>query len=285
MSAPELVGAKRLRALLDAHGIRPSKALGQNFVIDPNTIRKVVAAAGLDGTEDVLEIGAGAGSLTVGLAPAARRVVAIELDRRLLDVAGEVTAALENVEIVPGDALDMDLAPVQATHLVANLPYNVAATVVLRVLEEAPQIKRLTVMTQREVGERLAAEPGSKAYGLTSVLTAYWSEARVAARVSRRAFYPVPNVDSVLVVLARRDHLHDVDRESLFTVVKTAFGQRRKTLRNSLAELAGSPDAAAAAVRAAGLPEMTRPEEVDLDGFVALTNGLADMPGRMMRSL
>lgn len=285
MSAVELLGARRLRALLDAHGVRPSKALGQNFVIDPNTIRKVVEAAGLRGTEDVLEIGAGAGSLTVGLASAARRVIAVELDRRLLEVAREVTAPLSNVEVVAGDALELDLAPIAATRLVANLPYNVAATVVLRVLEEAPQIESLTVMTQREVGERLAAEPGSKVYGQTSVLAAYWATARVAARVSRRAFYPVPNVDSVVVLLERRARLPDVDRAAFYAVVKAAFGQRRKTLRNSLAALAGSAGAADGAVRAAGLPDMTRPEQVGLDGFVALTTGLSTRPGRMMRSL
>jgi 16S rRNA (adenine1518-N6/adenine1519-N6)-dimethyltransferase len=278
MSVPELVGARRLRQLLDARGIRPSKALGQNFVIDPNTIRKVVDAAGLDGTEHVLEIGAGAGSLTLGLAAAARRVTAIEVDRRLLEVAREVTGSLDNVEVVAGDALDLDLASIDATRLVANLPYNVAATVVLRVLEEAPQIESLTVMTQREVGERLAAPSGSKVYGQTSVLAAYWSEVRVAARISRRAFYPVPNVDSVLVVLERRARLPDVDRDLLFAVVRAAFGQRRKTLRNSLAEMAGSTDAAMAAVRGAGLLEMTRPEQVSLEEFVALATRLASGP-------
>jgi 16S rRNA (adenine1518-N6/adenine1519-N6)-dimethyltransferase len=285
VSDVELLGARRLRALLDARGVRPSKSLGQNFVIDPNTIRKVVEVAELHGTETVLEIGAGAGSLTLGLASTARHVIGVEVDRRLLDIAREVTAPLPNVEIVEGDALELDLASIAATRVVANLPYNVAAGVVLRVLEEAPQIESLTVMTQREVGERLAAPPGTKVYGQTSVLAAYWSHARVAARVARRAFYPVPNVDSVVVVLRRRARLPEVDRAALFAVVKAAFGQRRKTLRNSLAALAGSAEAANAAVRGAGLPEMTRPEEVSLDGFVALTRGLPKTPGRMMRSL
>jgi 16S rRNA (adenine1518-N6/adenine1519-N6)-dimethyltransferase len=278
MSAPQLVGARRLRELLDARGVRPSKALGQNFVIDPNTIRKVLSAAGLDGTEDVLEIGAGAGSLTVGLAGAARRVIAIEVDRRLVEIAREVTAGLDNVEIVAGDALELDLASIEATRLVANLPYSVAATVVLKVLEEAPRIASLTVMTQREVGERLAAGPGSKVYGQTSVLAAYWAQARVVAPVSRRAFFPVPNVDSALVVLTRRAELAPVDRAALYAVVKAAFAQRRKTLRNSLAGIAGSADGAAAALADLGLPEMTRPEDVGVDGFVALTRRLARHP-------
>lgn len=283
--SPDLLGARRLRALLDARGIRPSKALGQNFVIDPNTIRKVVEAASLDGSDDVLEIGAGAGSLTLGLAASARRVIAVEVDPRLADTAREVTAAAGNVEVVEGDALTIDLAGLPARRLVANLPYNVAASVVLRVLEEAPQIESLVVMTQREVGERLAASPGSKVYGQTSVLAAYWATVRVVAQVSRRAFYPVPNVDSVLVALDRREPPGEVDRDILFDIVKAAFGQRRKTLRNSLAPVAGSPEAAAAAVRAAGLPDMARPEQVDLQGFVQLAASFGARPGRMMRSL
>jgi 16S rRNA (adenine1518-N6/adenine1519-N6)-dimethyltransferase len=273
MTTPELVGARRLRALLDARGVRPSKALGQNFVIDPNTIRKVVDVARLDGSESVLEIGAGAGSLTLGLAGAARRVVAVELDTRLLDVLRDVTAALDNVEVVAADALALDVSSVDASRLVSNLPYNIAATVVLKILEEAPQIDALTVMTQREVGERLAAPPGSKTYGQTSVLASYWAAARVAAPVSRRAFYPEPNVDSVIVVLERRER-PAVHRPTFYAVVKAAFGQRRKTLRNSLAAIAGSPDAAAEAVRAAGLADMARPEDASLDDLVAVATAL-----------
>lgn len=275
MSASELLGARRLRALLEAHDVHPSKHLGQNFVIDPNTIDKVVAAAGLEGTESVLEIGAGAGSLTVGLARAAGHVIAVEVDRRLLEIVREVTASLDNVEVVEANVLEMDLGAVDASRLVANLPYNIAATVVLEVLENAPQIERLTVMTQREVGERLAAGPGSKTYGQTSVLAAYWARASVATRVSRRAFYPVPNVDSVVVVLERRPHVDRSDRDALYAVVKAAFGQRRKTLRNSLAEPAGSTEAAAAAVRAAGLPDMARAEQAGLDEFVAIARMIA----------
>lgn len=281
MPPPELVGARRLRHLLDERGVRPSKALGQNFVIDPNTIRKVVDLAGLDGSESVLEIGAGAGSLTLGLAGTARRVVAVEVDRRLLDILREVTAGLANVEVVDGDALTLDLGSVDATHVVANLPYNIAATVVLKVLEEAPQIHALTVMTQREVGERLAAGPGTKTYGQTSVLAAYWAIVRVAARISRRAFYPVPNVDSVVVSLVRRPEPPAGDRATFYAVVKAAFGQRRKTLRNSLGEHAGSGDAAAEAVRAAGLPEMARAEQAGVEHFQAIAERL----GRMIRPL
>ncbi|MGH2755686.1 MAG: ribosomal RNA small subunit methyltransferase A, partial [Actinomycetota bacterium] len=180
-----LLGAKRLRELLDAHDIHPSKALGQNFVIDPNTIRKMVEVAGVVEGDVVLEIGAGAGSLTLGLVAAGANVTAVELDRRLLPVIEEVTAELPSVSVVHADAVTFDYGSVVASSMVANLPYNIATQVVLRALEEGPDLKRLTVMTQREVGERLAASPGSKVYGLTTVLLAYFAHARVAARVSR----------------------------------------------------------------------------------------------------
>lgn len=263
-----------------AHGVRPSKTLGQNFVIDPNTIRKVVALAGLRAGEHVLEIGAGLGSLTLELARVARSVTAIEVDGRLVDALSEVVADSGNVEVVRGDALTLDLGSFGASALVANLPYNIAASSVLRVLETAPGIERLTVMTQREVGERLAAAPGSKTYGATSVLVAYWGTARVAAPVSRRAFYPEPNVDSVVVVVERRPTPPDVDRELLFSTIRAAFAQRRKTVRNSLAAPAGGAAAAESVVAAAGLDPQARPEELSLDDFVAIASELARrLPG------
>jgi 16S rRNA (adenine1518-N6/adenine1519-N6)-dimethyltransferase len=259
-----------LRALLAEHGIHPAKALGQNFVIDPNTIRKIVRLAGIESTDAVLEIGAGVGSLTLELVRHAASVTAIEVDGRLVEVLREVLGDVANVDVIEGDAMAIDLRRIPARRLVANLPYNIAASAVLRVLEEGPQIRDLTVMTQMEVGRRLASPPGSKTYGLTSALVAYWGKARVAAPVSRRAFYPEPNVDSVIVVIERGPELPRVDRTVLFSLMRSAFGQRRKALRNSLAELAGSADAAAEAVRAAGLPEMARPEQAGLDEFVAM---------------
>lgn len=275
MSEPTLLGARRLRRILEDHGVHPSKARGQNFVVDPNTIEKVVSVAGVDPQDRVLEIGAGAGSLTLALARVAARVTAVEIDARLVAALRGVVAGLDNVDVIEADALRLDLAALGANRLVSNLPYNIAASVVLRVLEETPQISTQTVMTQKEVGERLAARPGSPAYGLPSALVAYWGRARVAARVSRNAFYPVPNVDSVVVVVERNPILPDVDRERLFAVIRAAFGQRRKTLRNSLADLAGSPDAAAAAIGAAGLAPMARPENAGLDELVAIANELA----------
>ncbi len=265
-----LLGAARIRSVLDAHGVRPTKALGQNFVIDPNTIRKTISLAAIAPGERVVEVGPGAGSLTLGLAGAARRVIAIERDARLLPVLDEVLSGASNVEVVNADALQVDFAALDATSLVANLPYNIAATLVLKVLEEAPGIERLTVMVQREVGERLAAEPGAEAYGATSVLVSFFAQARVATSVSRNAFWPVPNVDSVIVVIERRPATPDVDVEVFFRTVKAAFGQRRKTLRNALAVVAGSTDAAQAWLRAAGIEPGRRAEDVAPADYVRL---------------
>jgi 16S rRNA (adenine1518-N6/adenine1519-N6)-dimethyltransferase len=266
-----------LMAALERHGVKPTKALGQNFVVDPNTIRKVVNAARVGPGDRVLEIGAGAGSLTVALAAVCKHVVAIERDPRLTPVLGDLLAGLDNVELIEGDALTLDLGSFGADRLVANLPYNVAAMLVVRVLERAPDIAVSTVMTQREVGERLAARPGSKVYGQTSVMVRYFARAEVIASISRRAFYPVPNVDSVVVRLTRvagqaRDE-HEMER--VFSVVRTAFQQRRKTLRNSLGELAGTPGLAEGLLRSAGIDPGLRAEDVDVEGFVAIAESFA----------
>jgi len=269
------MGAARLRALLDSHGVRPAKRLGQNFVIDPNTIRKIVATAAVGPDDDVLEIGPGAGSLTVELARRARRVVAIEVDAGLVALLKEVAAGLTNVEVLHADALRVDLAALAANRLVANLPYNIAASLVVGVLEQAPRITELTVMTQKEVGDRLAAPPGSRTYGHTSVVVAYFARAQIAMRVSRRAFYPEPSVDSVVVRLVRKDRLLDVDRGLLFDVVRGTFSQRRKTLRNSLAAITGSARLAEQALARAGVDARLRPEQIGLEQFVALTRALS----------
>ena len=263
-----------MREVLDRYDVHPARALGQNFVLDPNTIRKVVETAGVSSGDTVLEIGAGAGSLTLGLAGAARRVVAVEFDRRLAAALREVVAGVSNVEVVEADALRLDLSAFDAAHLVANLPYNIATPLVVRALEQAPRLVSLTVMTQREVGERLAARPGSKAYGQVSVVVGYFAVATVAASVSRRAFYPEPNVDSVIVRMVRKPSQPEVDRRRLFEIVRHAFSQRRKTLRNALTPLAGSTASAEDALRRAALEPQARAEDVDLDGFVALARAL-----------
>lgn len=267
------LGPRRLRELFERHEVRPKKELGQNFVVDPNTIGKMLDLAKIGRRDHVLEIGAGAGSLTLGLAARAARVTAVEFDRRLIPVLKEVVGDVPNIEIVEADALRLDLESIGATRVIGNLPYNIAATLVLRVLETAPNIRDLTVMTQREVGERLAAESGSKVYGQTSVLVRYFADARVAARVSRRAFYPVPNVDSVIVRITRTD-VPEVDRDRLFDLVRAVFSQRRKMIRKTLLSVASSPEAATRALSRAGIDASARPEELDLDAFVALAREL-----------
>jgi 16S rRNA (adenine1518-N6/adenine1519-N6)-dimethyltransferase len=271
-----LLGARGLRQVLDRHGFRPTRTLGQNFVIDPNTIRKVVAAAQVGSDDVVLEIGAGAGSLTLGLARSVRRVIAMEADARLLPVLQETLEDVGNVEIVHGDALEENLDAFGACGMVANLPYNIATSVVLRTLEDAARIRAVTVMVQKEVGERLAAGPGSRIYGATSVMAAYWAVPEVVARISRTAFWPVPEVESVLVRAVRRGAYPEVDRTLLWRVIHAAFAQRRKTLRSTLASLAGSPEEAAELCLRAGVAPGARPEAVGLEGFVAIARGLTE---------
>jgi 16S rRNA (adenine1518-N6/adenine1519-N6)-dimethyltransferase len=273
------VGAARLRSLLATHGVRPSRTLGQNFVIDPNTLRRVVELSGVGRSDRVLEVGPGAGSLTVVLARSAGSVVAVELDRALLPVLAETLAGVANVEVLVGDALRMDLGAYDANRLVANLPYGIAASLVIRVLTEVPAITDLTVMVQREVGERLAARPGSKAYGAPSLLVAMHASARIVMNVSRRAFYPVPRVDSVVVRFERRPAPRDVDPDLRARVIHAAFGQRRKTLRNALAAVTGSSADAEAVLGSAGVDPAARAEEVDLAGFVAIARRLGAHPG------
>ena len=227
-----------IRELLARHGIRPSRALGQNFLADPNTARRIVRLAELQPDERVVEVGPGVGSLTVALADAGVHVCAIELDRHLVPILEEVVAG-RDVEVVQDDAMRVDWNTRLGDRpwvMVANLPYNVAATVVVRALETAPMIKRLFVMVQREVGERLAAGVGDDAYGAVSVKVAYYATAKVVGTVSPNVFVPKPKVESALVRLVRHERppvsVHDVDR--MFELVRAGFATRRKTLRNTL---------------------------------------------------
>lgn len=281
---PELLGARRLRELFARHGFVPRRSLGQNFVIDPNTIRKVVDVAGVGPDDRVLEIGPGAGSLTLELARRARGVVALEADRRLIPILTEVVGQRPDIDIVLGDAMQVDYRGLGrhdgvVTRLVANLPYNIAVPVVLRVLEQAaPTLESLTVMTQREVGERLAASAGSRVYGQTSVLVALFGHARVQTHVSRRAFFPVPNVDSVVVRIDRAAEV-PVDRRMFTEVVRASFAQRRKTMRNALAPLVGTALAAETALSLASIAPSARAEELDLQAFLALTRAVVEVRG------
>jgi len=237
------IGPHQARELLARHGVRPSRALGQHFVVDPNTVRRVVRLAGVEPGDHVVEIGAGLGSLTLALAEAGAAVTAVELDRHLLPVLDEVLAGVEPAPVVVhANALELDWTSLLrgAAHwqLVANLPYNVATPLVLDVLDHVPAIERLFVMVQREAGERLAARPASAAYGIPSVKVAYWADADVVARVGPNVFLPPPKVESVLVRIVRRPNpATDADPVRLFALVRAGFGQRRKMLRRALAGL------------------------------------------------
>ena len=253
--------------LLRPEGIRLSKALGQNFVVDPNTVRRIARLAGVGPGDQVLEIGAGLGSLTLALAETGASVTAVELDKRLVPLLRGVVEPA-GVRVVEGDAMTLPwssvLAGADGWVLVANLPYNVATPLVADLLDGVPAIRRMFVMVQKEAGERLAAAPGSDLYGAVSVKVAYWARASVVARVPRSVFLPEPKVDSVLVSIERRDApaVAGVPASSLFALVRTGFGQRRKMLRRSLAEVVTPECFAAAGVR----PE-ARPEELDVHAW------------------
>jgi len=254
--------------LLSAHGLRPSRALGQNFVADPNTVRRIARLSGAGPGSRVLEIGAGLGSLTLALAETGAMVVAVEADRHLVPVLRTVVEAA-GAETVQGDALELDLAALLAERgpapwsLVANLPYNVATPLVLKTLVEVPAVTRLLVMVQREVGERMAAAAGEDAYGAVSVRVAYFARAEVVGRVPASVFIPRPRVESVLVRLERRpEPAVDpalVSYERLNTVVRAGFAQRRKMLRRSLAGVVDP-----ASFERAGVRPDARAEELDV---------------------
>jgi 16S rRNA (adenine1518-N6/adenine1519-N6)-dimethyltransferase len=252
--------------LMERHGVRPSRALGQNFVVDPNTVRRIARLAAVGEGDSVVEIGAGLGSLTLALAETGASVTAVEIDRRLLGVLHEVLEPTD-VRVVEADALEADwpalLAGASSWTLVANLPYNVATPLVLDLLDGAPTIERMLVMVQQEVGERLAAGPGHAAYGIPSVRIAYRARARIVGRVGPSVFVPRPKVDSALV---RIDRLPApaiaADPERVFSLVRAGFGQRRKMLRRSLAGVI-APEAFAAA----GVREDARAEDLSIDDW------------------
>jgi 16S rRNA (adenine1518-N6/adenine1519-N6)-dimethyltransferase len=266
-----------VRDLLAAHDRRPSRALGQHFLADPNVARKIVRLADVGAPDRVLEIGPGVGSLTVALAETGAHVVALELDRHLLPVLDEVVGDAPNVEVAHGDALDADLdalmgGPNEASEwaCVSNLPYNVATPMVVRLLEEFPAMSRCVVMVQREVGERLVAGPGTKAYGAVSLKVAYYAKARILDTVAATVFVPPPNVESALVRLDRHAAPPVAVRspDALFALVRTGFAQRRKTLRRSLAPALG--ERTEAVLAAAGIDARARAEALDLDDWARL---------------
>ena len=275
-SEPTLLGATEIRALAARLNVSPTKKLGQNFVIDPNTVRRIVTQARVGPNDVVVEIGPGLGSLTLALLPKVAKVVAVEIDSVLAD-ALPATIALhapnlkENLTVINADAMKIDSLPHNPTHLVANLPYNVSVPVVLHFLETFPSIREILVMVQSEVADRMAAVPGSKIYGIPSVKLTWYGEVDKAGLVGRNVFWPAPNVDSGLVRLVRKDRNLDPElRETLFSVVDAAFGQRRKTLRTALGSALGSPQEVEVLLRSAGIDPGLRGEQLSLADFVAI---------------
>ena len=271
----ELLGGSEVRALAEELGVAPTKKLGQNFVTDPNTIRRIVAAAKLNGTEVVVEIGPGLGSLTLGLLEQAKTVIAVEIDQKMAQ-AIEATVAKrakgKDFRLVTADAMKVTDLPLAPDALVANLPYNISVPVLLHFLETFPSIQSGLVLVQAEVAHRLAATPGSKIYGVPSAKLAWYADSHLAGNVGRSIFWPVPNVDSALVYFTKR--ISPLGDEALrlktFAVIDEAFSQRRKTLRQALANWAGSPVLAEQYLVAAGIDPSKRGEALNINDFVLI---------------
>ena len=276
-----LLGPTEIRRIAAELELRPTKQRGQNFVVDANTVRRIVRAAGVGADDVVVEVGPGLGSLTLALLEVAGRVVAIELDPLL---AARLPATIEEYagarakrcEVVLADAMRVDGVPgPPPTALVANLPYNVSVPVLLHLLTVLPSLERGLVMVQAEVADRLAAPPGSRTYGIPSVKAAWFADVRRAGTVPRSVFWPAPNVDSGLVAWTRRDPpATTATRGQVFAVVDAAFAQRRKTLRGALRGLAGSADTAEAALRTAGVDPTARGEVLDVAAFARIAEAL-----------
>ena len=260
----------QVTSLLDRHGIRPSRALGQNFVTDPNTVRRVARLSEVGPGDRVLEIGPGLGALTLALAETGASVTAVEADRHLIPVLEEVVGAMDHVTIVHGDAMAVDWPALLGAHagwiLVANLPYNIATPLIADLLDGVPAISRMLVMVQSEVAERLSAGVGHPAYGAVSVKVAYWADARLAGKVPASVFHPRPNVESALVDIRRRAtpavDPAVVGSDRLFEVVRAGFATRRKMLRRALAGVV-PPEA----FEAAGVAPESRAEELDVEAW------------------
>ncbi len=267
---------RQIRALLESGDLAPRRSLGQNFVADANTVRRIARLAEVGPGDRVVEIGAGLGSLTLALAETGAQVTAIETDPGLARVLREVLLGTDAaIRLIEADALSLDwnevLDPAQAWTVVANLPYNIATPLLLDLLDHVPQIRRYLVMVQREAGERLIAEPGSKIYGVPSLKIAYRATGRLVGKVPPEVFVPRPKVESVLVALERRaEPAVDVDAEVLFDLIRTGFQQRRKMLRSAL-----KGHATVEQIEAAGLRPEARAGEIDLAAWAALTRTLS----------
>jgi len=267
-----LLGAAQIRELAAALDLKPSKSLGQNFVIDSNVCTKIVRTAGVTSDDIALEIGPGLGSLTLAMLEVAKSVIAVEIDSRLAQQL-PITVAQhfehpENLTVINKDALAVNDLPVEPTVLVANLPYNVSVPVLLHLLEKFPTLRTGVVMVQAEVADRLAAKPGGKEYGIPSVKAAWWADVKNVGTVSRSIFWPAPNVDSKLVGFTRRQTAgSEESRAKVFTIIDAAFAQRRKMLRSALSSLYGSSSAAEAILIEAGIDPTLRGEALQIESF------------------
>lgn len=276
-----LLGASDIRRLAEEIGVRPTKTLGQNFVIDGNTIRRIVSVADIHSDETVLEVGPGLGSLTLGLLDAAKAVVAVEIDPVLAGKLPDTVKvwrpdAAKDFHLVLADAMKVTSLPVEPTALVANLPYNVAVPVVLHLLQHFPSLQHGLVMVQDEVADRLAAGPGSKTYGVPSVKAAWYSSMRKAGVIGMNVFWPAPKISSGLVSFTRREApVTTASREQVFAVIDAAFAQRRKTLRAALAGWAGSAAEAERCLRTAGIDPSARGEVIDITAFARIAEAHA----------
>ncbi|MBO0841584.1 MAG: 16S rRNA (adenine(1518)-N(6)/adenine(1519)-N(6))-dimethyltransferase RsmA [Nocardioides sp.] len=280
-SSPRLLGPAEVRTLAAELDLRPTKQRGQNFVIDPNTVRRIVRESGVDASDVVVEVGPGLGSLTLALLETGARVTAIESDPLLAErlprtISEYAPDQVEAFSLVNADALRVTEVPGPApTALVANLPYNVSVPVLLHLMALLPSLRHGLVMVQAEVADRLAANPGSKVYGVPSVKAAWYADVRRAGSIGRNVFWPAPNVDSGLVHWTHHaPPTTRVSREAVFAVVDAAFAQRRKALRGVLKALAGSGEAAEAALVAAGVSPMARGESLTITDFVRIAECL-----------
>jgi 16S rRNA (adenine1518-N6/adenine1519-N6)-dimethyltransferase len=282
-AARSLLGPAEIRDLAEMLGVNPTKKLGQNFVIDGNTVRRIVKVAAITSDDTVVEVGPGLGSLTLGLLETGARVVAVEIDDRLaeqLPLTVELMHPDAPLVVLRADALKITDLPGEPTRLVANLPYNVSVPVLLHMLEHFPSIRAGVVMVQAEVGERLAAPPGSKVYGSPSVKAAWYGAFRTAGKVSRQVFWPVPNVDSILIAFERRSEPLESEelRLATFALVDGAFQQRRKMLRQSLSTVLGDSATATAVLEAAGIDPTERGEQLTVDAFLAIARAWDSAP-------
>ncbi|WP_017935810.1 16S rRNA (adenine(1518)-N(6)/adenine(1519)-N(6))-dimethyltransferase RsmA [Nocardioides sp. Iso805N] len=278
-----LLGPTEVRALAAELDLRPTKQRGQNFVIDANTVRRIVRESGVGADDVVVEVGPGLGSLTLAILEAGAEVTAIEIDPllagRLPQTIGDFApAAVDRFRLVNEDALRVSGVPgPEPTALVANLPYNVSVPVLLHLMALLPSLRKGLVMVQAEVADRLAAPPGSKVYGVPSVKAAWYADVRRAGAIGRNVFWPAPNVDSGLVYWEHRPpRPTTATRQQVFAVIDAAFAHRRKALRGALRELAGSAEAAEAALTGAGIDPMVRGEMLTVDDFIAITERLHD---------